>query len=117
MTDFISDDFGILQNCGLISYELLEANDDPAPLIASLLYTEGEPTLSVEINAKEFEEYAPQKIELVIEAKVIDYYPLVPSLRAEFKLNIKDPCRTAYIIGEPEVQAMTVEAGETIKFA
>ena len=60
LTDSISDSFGILQACGLISYELLNANDDPAPEIASLIYTEGEPTLNVDINAKEFEEAAPQ---------------------------------------------------------
>ena len=117
LTDSISDSFGILQACGLISYELLNANDDPAPEIASLIYTEGEPTLNVDINAKEFEEAAPQQIDLVLEAKVIDYYPLVPSLRAQFKLIIEDPCRTAYLIGQPEPQMMTVERGELTKFA
>ena len=60
LTDSVSDSFGILQTCGLITYELLDAYGDPAPVIASIIYTEGDPTLNVEVNALEFEDVAPQ---------------------------------------------------------
>ena len=56
----MSDNFGILKACGSISYELLDSYGNAAPAIATIVYTDGDPTLNVDINAKDFDEDAPQ---------------------------------------------------------
>ena len=38
LTDSVSDSFVIQQACGLITYELLDAYDNPAPQIANIIY-------------------------------------------------------------------------------
>ena len=60
MTDTISDSFGISQACGEVGYELMDAYGEAAPEnLVPLVYTVGDPTLSIEINAKEFDGEAP----------------------------------------------------------
>ena len=81
MTDSVSNSFGITQACGAITYELMDAYGDAAPEnLVTLVYTDGEPKLSIEFNAKEFDGEAPSVIPLNLEAKIADYYPLVASL-------------------------------------
>ena len=80
LTDTISDSFGIPQACGEIEYELMDAYGEVAPEnLITLVYTAGDPTLSIEINAKEFDGEAPMTIPLYLEAKITNYYPLVAS--------------------------------------
>ena len=66
LTDTISEDFGVTQACGSITYELVDSRGDPAPSIASIVYTDGDPTFNIEVNAKEFRESAPQQLFLVL---------------------------------------------------
>ena len=74
----------------------MDTQGDVAPEnLVTLVYTQGDPTLSIEINAKEFDGEAPSIIPLYIEAKIADYYPLVASLKNYFNLEVKDPCRSA----------------------
>ena len=80
LTDFISDDFEIPNNCGEITYELLDAQGGAAPDFVKLVYTQGDNTLSLEVNGVDYEDDAPVTLDLVLEAKLIDYVATVSSL-------------------------------------
>ena len=93
MTDTISESYGNSGACGEITYEVVDANGEAAPEnLIKLVYTEGDPTFSIEINAKEYDGEAPLTIPLYLEAKLANYYPHAPSLRYSFNLKVIDPC-------------------------
>ena len=93
MTDTISDSYGISCACGRITYEFVDAYGEAAPEnLINLVYVEGDPTFSIEINAKEYDGEAPLTIPLYLEAKLANYYPLAASLKYSFSLKVIDPC-------------------------
>ena len=47
--------------------------------LVTLIYTVGDPTLSIEMNVKDYDGEAPLTIQLLLVAKIPDYYPIVPS--------------------------------------
>ena len=80
LTDSVSDASDGARSCGLIAYEVLDSLGQAAPSIVSLVYTEGDSTFSVEVDAEEFDDVVPVTFDLVIQAKITDYDPDIPSL-------------------------------------
>lgn len=95
LSDSVSVASSGAKNCGQIAYELLDSLGQAAPSIVTLVYTLGDPTLSVEVDAEDFDDVVPASFDLVIEAKLTDYYPDVPSLSSTFTVSVLDPCDNA----------------------
>ena len=95
----MSDGFGIPNNCGKIAYEVLDSQGQPAPSIVSLDYTDGESTFDVKVDAEDYQGIAPKTLDLLIVAKLIDYYPMVPSVASQFTVTVLDPCETTVLTG------------------
>ena len=95
LTDSVSDASDGARSCGLIAYEVLDSLGQAAPSIVSLVYTEGDSTFSVEADAEEYDDVTPTIFNLVVEAKLTDYYPVVPIVSSTFSVSTLDPCDTA----------------------
>ena len=80
MTDSCSVNFLLPDNCGEITYELLDAEGVAAPGFVKLVYTPGDSTFSVEVDGVNYEDVAPATFDLILEAKLIDYVGYVNSL-------------------------------------
>ena len=112
----MSDGFGFPNNCGKIAYEVLDSQGRPAPSIVILDYADGESTFSVEVDAKDYQGIAPETLDLFIVAKLINYYPMVPSVASQFTVTVLDPCETTVLTGKLELEGMTVEVGKDETF-
>ena len=80
LSDSVSDASSGAKNCGQIEYEVLDSLGQAAPSIVTFVYTHGDPTFSVEVDAEEFDDVVPVTFDLVIQAKITDYDPDIPSL-------------------------------------
>ena len=60
----------------------------PAPSYVTLVYTEGDTTFNIEVDVKDYAEEADQVLQLFVKAVLSDYSELVPSVSAEFEIEI-----------------------------
>ena len=116
LTDSISDDYMLPENCGEITYEVLDAQGGAGPDFVKLVYTQGDSTFSLEVDGVDYEDDAPVTLDLVVEAKLIDYVATVASLRTQFTVTVLDPCETAVLTGSLAIEDMTAQGGESEKF-
>ena len=116
LTDSISDDFVLPENCGEITYEVLDAQGGAAPDFVKLVYTQGDSTFSLEVDGVDYEDDAPVTLDLVVEAKLIDYVATVASHQTQFTVTVLDPCETAVLTGSLAIEDMTAQGGESEKF-
>ena len=65
---------------------MLDSQGQAAPSIVSFVYTQGDSTFSVEVNAEDYDDVAPKTFNLVVEAKLTDYYPDVASVSGAFTI-------------------------------
>ena len=117
LTDSVSDDYVLPDNCGEITYEVLDSQGGAAPDFVKLVYTQGDSTFSLEVDGVDYEDDAPVTLDLVVEAKLIDYVATVASLRTQFTVTVLDPCETAVLTGSLAIEDMTAQGGESEKFA